>query len=215
MASLSDAILELRGQGLPDTLVVQELVNQGYPQEQVQAALAGFDAQDESSIPSPPGSAGSGGYGGGYGGSYPSQPSYGVPSSPSAGGMSGMGGRGDSGIGDGNIYERIEEITENIIDEKWEELLAEVRKIVSWKEKVEEKQAKLANDVEKLKEDFDVLHQGVLGKLEDYDDRMQDVGTELKAVGKVFKDVIPEFVQNVKDLSSLKSEWKGELKGKN
>ena len=61
----------------------------------------------------------------------------------------------------------------------------------------------MMNDLEKLKEDFKTLHQGVLGKLEDYDHRMQDVGTELKAVGKVFKDVIPEFVDNVKELKDI------------
>ena len=66
----------------------------------------------------------------------------------------------------------------------------------------------MANDVEKLKEDFKVLHEGVLGKLEDYDTRMRDVGTELKAVGKVFKDVIPEFVENVKELKGIKDSWK-------
>ena len=34
----------------------------------------------------------------------------------------------------GNIYERIEEITESIVDEKWDDLIAEVKKIVEWKE---------------------------------------------------------------------------------
>ena len=211
MVSLLDAAQELRNQGLPDALVIQELVNQGYAQDQAQSALAGLDGSDDSSqmqMPSPPGGMGGGfggGYGSGYGENYPAPPSYGASVSPGPGSR-GSSGRGGEGIGDGNVYERIEEITENIIDEKWEELLAEVRKIVAWKEKVEERQAKLASDVEKLKEDFDVLHQGVLGKLEDYDERMQDVGTELKAVGKVFKDVIPEFVENVKELSSFKNE---------
>ena len=37
---------------------------------------------------------------------------------------------------------------------------------------------------------------------------MRDVGTELKAVGKVFKDVIPTFVENVKELSSVKEDLK-------
>ncbi len=32
---------------------------------------------------------------------------------------------------------------------------------------------------------------------------MGDVDTELKAVGKVFKDVVPQFVENVKELSSI------------
>ncbi|MEK6809131.1 MAG: hypothetical protein AABY40_00495, partial [Nanoarchaeota archaeon] len=108
----------------------------------------------------------------------------------------------------GNIYERMEEIVESMIDEKWDDLIAEVKKIIEWKNKNEEKQNKLQNDVDKLKEDFKTLHGAVLGKLEDYDTRMQDVGTELKAVGKVFKDVIPTFVDNVKELSSVKEELK-------
>ena len=53
-----------------------------------------------------------------------------------------------------------------------------------------------------------MLHEAVLGKLDDYDSRMRDVGTELKAVGKVFKDVIPTFVDNVKELSAVKEELK-------
>ena len=90
-----------------------------------------------------------------------------------------------------------------MIDEKWDELIAEVKKIVEWKNQMEEKQGKIHSDVDKLKEDFNVLHQGVLGKLEDYDKRMRDVGTELNAVGKVFKDVVPEFVENVKELGHM------------
>jgi len=33
---------------------------------------------------------------------------------------------------DGNIYERIEEIAENLIDEKWDDLIAEVKKVIEW-----------------------------------------------------------------------------------
>ncbi len=190
-------VMQLRNQGLTDNLIARELAQQGYPMDQVQAALQQIDAQE---MPLPEGMSGASGM------SMPEDnyPAYGGPSltPPSAPGSI-------SRQGDGNIYERIEEITENLVDEKWEELLSEVKKIVAWKEKIEEKQMRLSSDLEKLKEDFKVLHQGVLGRLEDYDGRMRDVGTELKAVGKVFKDVIPEFVENVKELSSIKNELKG------
>lgn len=104
---------------------------------------------------------------------------------------------------EGGIYERMEQIAESMIDAKWEDLIAEVKKIVEWKETIEERQNKMQAVLDKLKEDFSTLHQGVLGKLEDYDTRMRDVGTELNAVGKVFKDVIPEFVENVKELKGM------------
>lgn len=117
--------------------------------------------------------------------------------------------RSYSPAGQEDVYSRMEEIAESIIDEKWDQLIGEVRKIIDWKERVEEAQRKLMNDIEKLKDDFSTLHQGVLGKLDEYDFRMTDVGTELKAVGKVFKDVVPEFVENVKELSAVTAKMKG------
>ena len=109
---------------------------------------------------------------------------------------------------DDTMYSRMEEIAENLIDEKWDELIAEVKKIVEWKEKIEEKQQRMETDLAKLKEDFKTLHQGVLGKLDEYDGRMREVGTDLKAVGKVFKDVVPQFVENVKELSAVTKDLK-------
>ncbi len=168
-------VMELRNQGLTDSLIMEEMTKKGYPPRDVRQALARVEMSSDLS------------------------PEQGPPSSyPGPNPQSNNGPETDS-----NIYERIEEITENIIDEKWDELIAEVKKIITWKEKIEDRQTKINSDIEKLKEDFNVLHQGVLGKLEDYDTRMRDVGTELKAVGRVFKDVVPEFVENVKELSSV------------
>ena len=170
-------VQQLRTQGLTDSLIVQELSKKGYPPQEIRTALAQVD--NTASAPTPAEQP-------------PMEQLYTPPTIPS-----------NNAAPDSNIYERIEEITENIIDEKWEELIGEVRKIIEWKNKVEERQNKIQHDLDKMKEDFKVLHQGVLGKLEDYDTRMRDVGTELKAVGKVFKDVIPEFVENVKELSGI------------
>jgi len=123
----------------------------------------------------------------------------GAPAAPAAPQM----GTPQPGMSQDNFYERIQQIAEGIIDEKWDELVGEVKKIVDWKTTIETQMTKMQHDVDKLKEDFNVLHQGVLGKLEDYDKKMTDVGTELNAVGKVFKDVVPEFVENVKELSHI------------
>lgn len=187
-------VLQLRTQGLTDNLIVEELKSKGYNQQQINVALSqadssamGMDTGSDQDFPAPTASNSRSNYSG-Y--SQPQMPS--VPQSAE----------------ESNIYERIEEIAESMIDEKWDELIAEVKKIVEWKEKIEEKQAKIISDVEKLKEDFTVLHQGVLGKLEDYDSRMMEVGTELKAVGKVFKDVVPQFVENVKELRDVTSKIK-------
>ena len=169
-------VRNLRDQGLADSLINDELTRKGYPEENVSQAMS---ALDDMPVPTP------------EGGSSMQEMDFSPPP------------RSVSGSNDGNIYERIEEMAESLIDEKWDELISEVKKIVEWKQKIEEKQASMLSDLRKLKEDFAILHQGVLGKLDDYDSRMRDVGTELNAVGKVFKDVIPEFVENVKELKHI------------
>lgn len=181
--NLVPEILQLRSQGLTDNLIVQELQGRGYSSFQIEQALNQADASASGS----------------NGARNPAfNAAYAPPRAPASSRLP----------EDSNVYERIEEITESIIDEKWDELIAEVKKIIEWKDKIEEKQNKILNDVEKLKEDFNVLHQGVLGRLEEYDGRMRDVGVELKAVGKVFKDVIPEFVENVKELKGITEQRK-------
>jgi hypothetical protein len=191
-----DDVLQLREQGLTDALIAEELKNRGYNQKQVAQALSQADLAAGSGAGMTAPEAESSAYGG-YGNvSQPLAQASASQFSPQA------------SFGDSNLYERMEEIVENMIDEKWDELLAEVKKIVEWKESIEEKQVQIINDLEKLKEDFTVLHQGVLGKLEDYDTQMRDVGTELKAVGRVFKDVVPEFVENVKELKSMTGKMK-------
>jgi len=186
---ISQQVSNLRNQGLTDNLIIAELGKQGVSPDQVYATISQMDGS--ASFDSP---------GGGMQ-DVPSAPNYSSSPVMSSPGMS-------SPQQDGNIYERIEEITEGIIDQKWDELIVEVKKILEWKQKVEDAQRKLENDVTKLKEDFKILHTGVLGKLEDYDERMSSVGTELKAVGKVFKDVVPIFVENVKELKHYVEEHK-------
>lgn len=181
-------VMQLRQQGLTDDIIIEELSQRGYQQQQISEAIAQADAGQPS------------GQDAGYGAQdMPSSPGQ-MPmiSSPQPSYQEDM----------SNIYERMEEIAESLIDDKWADLITEVKKIVEWKNKTEERQSKLQHDVDALKDDFKMLHEAVLGKLEDYDTRMRDVGTELKAVGKVFKDVIPTFVDNVKELSAVKEDLK-------
>ena len=175
-------VTELRNQGLTDDLIMDELTKKGFSPDSINAAISQTDGSMGGGMPiTPPMDMGT--------------PPGGMPAPPMN--------QGYSQPPQDGMYGRMEDMIESLVNEKWDELVREVQKIVEWKERVEEQQTKIANDIEKLKEDFKTLHQGVLGKLDQYDNRMRDVGTELTAVGKVFKDVIPEFVENVKELKSI------------
>jgi len=99
--------------------------------------------------------------------------------------------------------ERIEEVAEAIIDEKWDELVKNINKIIEWKNKSEAKISSLEQQFKDLKNDFDKLHQAVIGKIGEYDQNILNVGTEIKVMEKVFQKVLPTLTENVNELSRI------------
>ncbi|MFH1642803.1 MAG: hypothetical protein ABIC04_07960 [Nanoarchaeota archaeon] len=99
--------------------------------------------------------------------------------------------------------QKIEEVAEAIIDEKWNELLKDINKMVEWKETTEQKITKIQTEIENLKTNFDALHKGILGKVSEYDQNLIEVGTEIKAMEKVFQKILPTFTENVNKLSRI------------
>ena len=99
--------------------------------------------------------------------------------------------------------EEVEELIESVIEEKWEELSKDITKIVEWKNEVETKISKLEQRFESLKDDFDKLHQAIIGKIGEYDKNILEVGAEVKAMEKVFSKVLPLFTENVSELARI------------
>ena len=99
--------------------------------------------------------------------------------------------------------EKVEELVEAIIDEKWEELVKDINKIVDWKKSIETKIEVLEQRVNDLKASFETLQKGIVDKISDYDQSINDVGAELKAMEKVFQKVLPTMTENVSELSRI------------
>ncbi len=98
---------------------------------------------------------------------------------------------------------RMEEIAEAIIDEKWQELMKNVNKIVDWKNSMETRMVSLEERFNNLKGEYDKLHAALLDKITEYDSNIKNVGTEIKAMEQVFQKVMPTFTDNVNELSRL------------
>lgn len=99
--------------------------------------------------------------------------------------------------------ERISEIAEAIIDEKWNDLLLAVQKIIEWKEKTDQKITIIEQQLKNISENSDRVQKAVLEKVNDYNTTITDVNTELKALEKVFQKILPGFVDNVNELSRI------------
>ena len=99
--------------------------------------------------------------------------------------------------------ERIQEIAESIIEEKWEDVVQNMNKVIEWKEKVETELTSLEQQFKDLKDNFDKVHTGLIGKVGEYDTHIQDIGTNIKAMEEVFKKILPGFIENVNKLDDI------------
>jgi hypothetical protein len=105
-----------------------------------------------------------------------------------------------------------EELVEAIIDEKWNDLIKDINKIIDWKNETETKVIQLEQKFDLLKDQFDKLHQAIIGKIGEYDRHILDVGAEVKAMEKVFSKVLPVFTETVHDLQNVADDLKGMTK---
>lgn len=196
-----DIVLQMRQQGISNNQIIQSLQREGYSSQQIfdamtQADIKGIVTGPEEPINAEPENSMQAGQMGVQ--EMPQmqemqpEPSYGYPQQmPLPMRSSGM------------TKEEIEELIEAIVEEKWDELVKAVDKIVAWKEATEENLLKLENRINSLKDSFDKLHAGVLGKITEYDKGIRDVGVEIKAMDEVFKKILPTFTENVSELSRV------------
>ena len=104
--------------------------------------------------------------------------------------------------------ERIQEVAEAIIDEKWEELANDIKKVIEWKERSEDRLAKLEQQVIDMRLSIDSLTKSMMSKISAYDQNIVDVGTEVKAMEKVFQKVLPTLTESVNKLDRMTKGYK-------
>ncbi|MCK4669592.1 MAG: hypothetical protein KAT43_00190 [Nanoarchaeota archaeon] len=180
-----DRILQMQQQGFSNDQIVQTLQREGYKSNEIFDNIQMADTRK-----------------GVTGAAYPPPPT----THPAMGGAPGI----IPAAGGGVSTEQIEEVAEAIIDEKWDELVESVNKIIDWKEKVEADVTAINERITQLNNNIQTIQKSVLGKVDEYDKTMEDVGTDVKAMTKVFQEILPGFVENVQELSRVTARVKGE-----
>lgn len=107
-----------------------------------------------------------------------------------------------------------EELIEAIIDEKWNELLKDINKIIEWKTETQNQLVQFEQQIKDMRDEFDKLHQAVVGKVGEYDKHILEVGAEIQAMEKVFSKVLPAFTNNVSELSRITDDLVGAVSKK-
>jgi len=101
------------------------------------------------------------------------------------------------------VQEQIEEITEAIVKEKLEELSSTITDLPAWRESTRTDVIALKQELLRLEQRFDNLQKAILGRVAEYDKNVTDVSSDIKALEKVFKNILEPLTTNVKELQEL------------
>ncbi|MBI2142334.1 hypothetical protein HYU15_02485 [Candidatus Woesearchaeota archaeon] len=183
----TEDVLRLRQQGLSNSQIVESLQRSGFKTHQI------FDAMNQAEL----GRSGEAIQGAPFFDQSPVQQQFQEP--PLEQQDAGYDyGSAPSGQG---YDEKVEEVVEAIIEEKWNELLKDVNRIIEWKSAIDANMKALEQRQGDLKQSFDSLQKALLAKIGEYDSNITSVGSELKALEKVFQKLLPTFTENVNELS--------------
>jgi len=185
-----DAVMQMRQQGFSNNQIIENLQRDGYNSDQI------FDAINQADVK----------------GGVEAMPQSDMQQMPPL----------DNPIPESSYYEQpqqaqpyrqyehhapshtaSEEMIEAVVNEKFEELMKDFKKFDDWKEKTDDSLSKMQQSIADLKNNFDKLHQAIIGKIAEYDQNIINVGTEIKAMEKVFQKVLPTFTENIQELSRM------------
>ena len=174
-----EQVRALRARGLDNNQIVQSLQRGGYSSAQI------FDSLNQADLVS------AGPIGQSQPSFYGQQPQASQPAAQ------------DEPAADEAGDEQVEEMIETIVEEKWQAVAGDIAKMNEWRADVDTKLIKMDQRITELKDNFDKLHQAIIGKIGEYDKNILSVGAEIKAMEKVFSKVLPVFTDNVNELNRI------------
>ena len=75
--------------------------------------------------------------------------------------------------------------------------------MMDWKNELSKQLDSYKKKVEDLDNKLAQTQTAMIGKVDEYNKSIGDVNVEIQAMGKVFEKLIPEFTNNVKELSEI------------
>jgi peptidoglycan hydrolase CwlO-like protein len=101
-----------------------------------------------------------------------------------------------------------EELIEAIIDEKWQQIRTSIGDIEIWKGKITDDLEAIKQEILRLSQRIDHVQNSVIGKVTQYEHSITDLGADIKALEKVFQNIMQPLTSNVKELSKLTAQLK-------
>mgnify|MGYP001577448311 CR=1 FL=1 len=104
--------------------------------------------------------------------------------------------------------ERMQELAESIVQEKWEDLVRNIGDINIFKEKVRTDIISIKQEIIRTHERFDNLEKALLSRVTEYNKNIGVIGSEMKALEKVMEKIIEPMTDNIKELQKIANDLK-------
>ena len=209
----TNRVLDLRGRGFTNSQIIDQLQKENFSQQEISDAINQADIKNTIEFPSP----------------NDPQIEFGLMDAPSPSGLDDQKEHPSTLIppqqktqqsffsspqySSQEIFssrqsdiERLQELTESVIQEKWEELMKSVGDITIFKEKVRSEIISIKQELVRTQERFENLQKAVLGKVTEYDKDVREVGSEIKALEKVLEKIIEPLSTNIRELQKVTQE---------
>jgi hypothetical protein len=99
--------------------------------------------------------------------------------------------------------ESIEEIAEEIVNEKWQEIKGKMGDVVEWKNYADKRIIAFEDRLKRIESSFDRLQVALLGKVQEYGQNIRDLSAEMDSMQGAFSKVLSPLVDNVKELGKI------------
>ncbi|MBU2590192.1 MAG: hypothetical protein KKA65_00860 [Nanoarchaeota archaeon] len=100
-------------------------------------------------------------------------------------------------------YDEMQSIVEEIIDEKWRDLVTSIGDVSSWKSQFSDDLEGTKQEVLRLQSRFDAVQAALTGKVSDYESAMRGLSQEMKALEQVFGKILEPLTSNIKELKRI------------
>ena len=105
-------------------------------------------------------------------------------------------------------YDEIQALVEQVVEEKWKEMMRSVGDINLFKARVGDDMEAVKQELLRTQKRLEDLQVAVLGKVREYNDSVLGIGNDMKALENVFSKIMEPLVSNVKELSRITEELK-------
>jgi len=107
---------------------------------------------------------------------------------------------------------KVERILEQMLSEKWTDVEGKYSGLDKWKADVNAKITLIESKMDDITKRIENVDKMLLGKLDEYDKTMEDVGTSVQSLEKVMKNIVPSLSEGINELRSMSSKHKTKKK---